>query len=127
MSRHGGFKRLHHLASRLTLCQLPHPPAATAPGPVHTAISHPALMAKFRSEVDSLPLSWSTRGRRATFASYHCCTLIHKRAQYLAFLSPALLAPTNRPPLRLTLAGAAWYDPRTPLPIPPEHPPPPAP
>src|SRR3546814_16788201 len=67
-------------------------PSATAPGPVHTAISPPALMAKFRSEVDSLPLSWSTRGRRDTFASSHCCTLIHKRAQYLAFLSSALLA-----------------------------------
>src|SRR3546814_20997361 len=70
----------------------------------------PALMAKFRSEVDSLPLSWSTRGRRNTFASYHCCTLIHKRAQYLAFLSSALLALINRPPLRLTLAGEASDD-----------------
>src|SRR3546814_12094995 len=92
-------------------------PSATAPGPVHTAISPPALMAKFRSEVDSLPLSWSTRGRRDTFASYHCCTLIHKRAQYLAFLSSALLALINRPPLRLTLAGEASDDPRNTMPI----------
>src|SRR3546814_11765551 len=74
-------------------------------------------MAKFRSEVDSLPLSWSTRGRRDTFASYHCCTLIHKRAQYLAFLSSALLALINRPPLRLTLAGEASDDPRNTMPI----------
>src|SRR3546814_6099963 len=74
-------------------------------------------MAKFRSEVDSLPLGWSTRGRRNTFASYHCCTLIHKRAQYLAFLSSALLALINRPPLRLTLAWEASDDPRHTMPI----------
>src|SRR3546814_21093710 len=74
-------------------------------------------MAKFRSEVDSLPLGWSTRGRRNTFASYHCCTLIHKRAQYLGFLSSALLALINRPPLRLTLAWEASDDPRTTMPI----------
>src|SRR3546814_20036002 len=63
------------------------------------------------------PYTTLFRSRRNTFASYHCCTLIHKRAQYLAFLSAALLALINRPPLRLTLAWEASDDPRNTMPI----------
>src|SRR5690606_28837980 len=92
------------------LRELPDPPGTTATGPVHAAFSSPALLAHSCSDLDSLPFGWGTSGRRQTFASYHCCTLILERAQHFTFLTSALLTFINRPLLGLSLTREAGDD-----------------